>query len=55
MYGILSDCQPIMRQRRKPYFVIGWSVYVLSNLVLAFIGTPSMACLIALVSYPASQ
>lgn len=41
-----------MRQRRKPYFVIGWSVYVLSNLVLAFIGTPSMACLIALVSYP---
>jgi hypothetical protein len=50
LYGLLSDCQPLFKQRRKPYFVIGWSVYVLANVTLAFIGTPGIAWLIIMVS-----
>ena len=41
-YGFLSDCVPIRGERRKPYLLIGWLIYLLSNLALAFIGNPSI-------------
>lgn len=28
LYGLLSDCVPIRGKRRKPYFIIGWSIFV---------------------------
>ena len=34
LYGFLSDCVPIGGLRRKPYFMFGWLLYVISNLVL---------------------
>jgi hypothetical protein len=42
LYGFLSDCLPINGMRRKPYLIIGWMIYVVSNLMLALIGTPSV-------------
>eukprot|EP00596_Hydrurales_sp_CCMP1899_P003780 CAMPEP_0119054474 /NCGR_PEP_ID=MMETSP1177-20130426/75087_1 /TAXON_ID=2985 /ORGANISM="Ochromonas sp, Strain CCMP1899" /LENGTH=459 /DNA_ID=CAMNT_0007034711 /DNA_START=124 /DNA_END=1500 /DNA_ORIENTATION=+ len=40
--GFLSDSFPIYGLRRKPYFLIGWSVYIICNLSLAWIRTPSI-------------
>lgn len=54
-YGILSDCQPILSMRRKPYFIIGWSIFVLCNLTLALIGTPNIGWLISMVTITYSQ
>ena len=31
--------------RRKPYFIIGWSIYIFCNLCLALIQTPSVGVL----------
>jgi hypothetical protein len=28
LYGLLSDCVPIRGKRRKPYFIIGWSIFI---------------------------
>ena len=50
-YGVLSDCIPINGKRRKPYFVIGWTIFVLCNLMLTFLGTPNVPALIALVFF----
>ena len=41
-YGFLSDCLPIGGQRRKPYFFVGWLVYVVSNIILAIVTKPSI-------------
>jgi len=49
-YGLLSDCVPIGGQRRKPYFVIGWMVFVLSYLILAAMRTPHIHAVVYLVS-----
>ena len=38
LYGLLSDSVPIMGYYRKPYFLIGWSLYVLFNIILALVG-----------------
>ena len=35
VYGFISDNFPIRGMRRKPYFVMGWLVYVLTNLYIA--------------------
>lgn len=48
LYGLLSDCVPIMGKRRKPYFVIGWSAFVAMNLGLASLGEPSLNALIGM-------
>ena len=45
MCGFLSDSTPIFGLRRKPYFIIGWSSFVLCNLVLVFLVTPSLPAL----------
>ena len=50
-YGVLSDCVPINGKRRKPYFVIGWTIFVICNLLLTFLGTPNIQTLIALVFF----
>jgi Na+/melibiose symporter-like transporter len=34
IYGFLSDCLPISGLRRKPYFMTGWLIYILSNFIL---------------------
>jgi hypothetical protein len=41
-YGLLSDTTPIFGYRRKPYLIIGWTMYILSNLILASLGKPSV-------------
>lgn len=35
VYGFISDNFPIGGKRRKPYFIIGWAVYVMVNLYTA--------------------
>ncbi|CAN0041184.1 unnamed protein product [Scytosiphon promiscuus] len=39
-YGFLSDCVPIGGLKRKPYMLIGWIIHIVSNAVLAIMGTP---------------
>jgi len=48
-YGLLSDCYPIMGQRRKPYFFTGWLIYVISNAVLAVTPQPSVQMCVVFV------
>lgn len=45
--GFLSDSMPIMGLRRKPYFVIGWGIWILCNSFLAFLGEPDVVMLSA--------
>jgi MFS family permease len=42
IYGFLSDCIPINGQRRKPYFMSGWLIYIASNLILMITPIPSI-------------
>ena len=49
IYGFLSDCVPIGGLRRKPYFCIGWMVYIVSNFALMINPFPSIAICITLV------
>ena len=49
IYGFLSDCVPISGMRRKPYFMTGWLIYILSNLILTFTRSPSIGLCISLV------
>lgn len=49
IYGFLSDCLPIHGSRRKPYFVTGWIIYIVSNLVLMITPIPSIQLTILLV------
>ena len=41
VYGFISDGFPIMGQRRKPYFIIGYLIYTLSCARLAMLGSPT--------------
>ena len=41
--GILTDSFPIFGYRRKSYFLIGWGLYVICNILLAIIRTPNIA------------
>jgi len=47
-YGLLSDSVSLMGYRRKPYLIIGWSIYVLVNLILCFEGRPGINSVIIL-------
>jgi MFS family permease len=47
LYGLLSDSSPILGYRRKPYLLIGWLVFLLSNLILVMMVTPSITNTIA--------
>ncbi len=49
IYGFLSDCLPISGLRRKPYFMTGWLVYIVSNFVLMIHPSPSIGMCISLV------
>ncbi len=49
IYGFLSDCLPISGLRRKPYFMTGWLVYILSNFILMVHPSPSIGVCISLV------
>ena len=40
--GFVTDSFPIMGLRRKPYFFIGWGIYILCNVILAIIGNPNI-------------
>ncbi|KAJ0411554.1 hypothetical protein ATCC90586_001149 [Pythium insidiosum] len=35
VFGFISDCIPINRQRRKPYMLLGWSIFAIFMLALA--------------------
>lgn len=41
-YGFLSDCLPIGGLKRKPYMLIGWTVHILMNSILALMGSPGV-------------
>ena len=47
--GFLSDSTPIMGLRRKPYFLLGWSVFIGCNIWLALLESPSLGMLAALL------
>lgn len=47
--GFLSDSTPIMGLRRKPYFIIGWTIFAICNGILALIGTPDIGILAVLI------
>jgi BT1 family len=49
LYGFLSDCVPISGLRRKPYFMTGWLLYIVSNLILIINPFPSIQLCILLV------
>ncbi|GAX25667.1 hypothetical protein FisN_15Lh036 [Fistulifera solaris] len=49
IYGFLSDCLPISGLRRKPYFMTGWVVFIVSNLILMINPIPSIPVCILLV------
>lgn len=49
LYGFLSDCVPINGERRKPYLMLGWFFYLISNLALAAMGEPSIPAVIFFV------
>mmetsp|Transcript_18111 Transcript_18111/g.41245 ORF Transcript_18111/g.41245 Transcript_18111/m.41245 type:complete len:496 (+) Transcript_18111:1074-2561(+) len=49
LYGFLSDCVPISGLRRKPYFMTGWVLYVVCNLILCVAQQPSIQMCIFLV------
>ncbi|CAN0040329.1 unnamed protein product [Heterosigma akashiwo] len=48
-YGFLSDCVPIRGMRRKPYFILGWTIYLLCHLTLAALIQPSIGPLTSLL------
>lgn len=50
-YGLMSDCVPIMGQRRKPYFIAGWCLNVAAMAGLAILGTNNFTVLCALVRH----
>jgi hypothetical protein len=50
LYGMLSDCVPVFGLRRKPYFLLGWLLYVSANVALALLGAPTVRALVPLVS-----
>ena len=49
LYGFLSDCVPINGERRKPYLMLGWFIYLITNLILAAMGEPSISAVIFFV------
>jgi hypothetical protein len=49
LYGFISDGYPIFGQRRKPYFIIGYCIYVASQGCLAFLKTPDLTQLSTLI------
>eukprot|EP01036_Dinobryon_divergens_P027093 gene27093-35808_t len=40
--GFLSDANPIYGKRRKPYFCIGWFVFIMSYVILAILQEPTI-------------
>ena len=40
-FGLFTDSVPVAQQHRKPYFVLGWGLTVVSYLWLAAYGEPS--------------
>lgn len=49
IYGFLSDCVPINGLRRKPYFMAGWLIFILSNFILTIFPKPSIGMIISMV------
>jgi hypothetical protein len=49
IYGLISDCVPISGLRRKPYFMTGWLIFILSNFILMIPQSPSIGMCILLV------
>lgn len=43
--GFLSDSTPIFGKRRKPYFILGWSLFTVCNLILASFSEPPITIL----------
>jgi MFS family permease len=41
-YGLLSDSVPIAGYRRKPYFFIGWTIFVFISISLGIVGAPGI-------------
>lgn len=51
LFGMLSDGIPILRYRRKSWFLIGWSSFIAINIYLASNGAPGIASVITLMFF----
>lgn len=49
IFGMISDGLPILRYRRKSWFLIGWTGFLIINFVLAGMGAPSVNVTIGLM------
>lgn len=47
-WGILMDSIPLFGYHRLAYMWLGWSIHVLANLVLGFLGTPTLTQVISM-------
>lgn len=48
IFGMISDGTPILRYRRKSWFLLGWSGFIIVNFLLASSGAPSVNTTIGL-------
>ena len=39
-FGVFSDCVPVFGWHRRPYFISGWVLFILGNIVLWILGSP---------------
>ena len=51
VFGMISDGVPILRYRRKSWFIIGWLGFVAVNLWLAFTGPPGIDMTIGMMFF----
>lgn len=47
-FGILSDVYPMFGWHRRPWFFLGWGIFMVSNLALTIMGTPGTSALLLL-------
>ena len=49
LFGLISDGAPILRYRRKSWFLIGWTGFIIINFILATSGAPGVNMIIGLM------
>ncbi|EWM27841.1 folate biopterin transporter [Nannochloropsis gaditana] len=47
--GLLTDCVPIKKRRRKYYVLLGWLLHIASMTALAIVGEPDISSLVGLI------
>lgn len=47
-FGVFSDCVPVFGWHRRPYFISGWVLFILGNIVLWILGSPGTTSILLL-------